>query len=308
MTENDTSSPQPATSALPDKPCAALSSDTHKEIIYRHALPIRLTHWINVLCLVVLLMSGLQIFNAHPALYWGNRSDADQALLSIDSEVTDTGALAGVTTVLDHQFDTTGVLGVSRDSYGNIQRRGFPTWSTIPGPQWLAMGRRWHFFFAWVFVINGLIYLLYSLLSRHLTRDLLPSWRELRRIGRSIVDHLLFRHPQGEAAQRYNVLQKISYVFVVFVLLPLTLLTGLTMSPWINAAFPQMLTLFDGRQSARTIHFIVAFSLVAFTLIHVFMVIVTGLWNNLRSMLTGRYTIKHAPERPVDAPSGRSRE
>ncbi len=81
-------------------------------------------------------------------------------------------------------------------------------------------------------------------------------------------------------------------MLVVFVLLPLTLLTGLTMSPWINAAFPELLTLFDGRQSARTIHFLVAFSLVAFTLIHVFMVVVTGLWNNVRSMLTGRYAIK----------------
>ncbi len=133
-----------------------------------------------------------------------------------------------------------------------------------------------------------------SLFSRHLSRDLLPSGRELRGTGRSVVDHLLFRHPQGEAARRYNVLQKISYGLVIFVLLPLTLLTGLTMSPWINAAFPALLTFFDGRQSARTIHFIVAFSLVAFTLIHVFMVVVTGLWNNLRSMLTGRYAIKHA--------------
>jgi len=239
-------------------------------------------------------MSGLQIFNAHPALYWGNRSDSDKALLAVDSEVTGSGGLVGITTIFGQRFGATGVLGVSRDSYGNIQRRGFPTWSTIPGPQWLAMGRRWHFFFAWLFVINGLIYVLYSLLSRHLSRDLLPTAHELRGIGRSVVDHLLFRHPRGEAATCYNVLQKISYVLVVFVLLPLTLLTGLTMSPWINTAFPQLLTLFDGRQSARTIHFVVAFSLVAFTLIHVFMVLVTGLWNNLRSMLTGRYAIKQA--------------
>jgi hypothetical protein len=143
----------------------------------------------------------------HPALYWGNRSDAEQALLTIDSEVTDSGGLAGITTIFGQRFGTTGVLGVSRDSYGNMQRRGFPSWSTIPSPQWLAMGRRWHFFFAWLFVVNGFIYVLYSLVSRHLTRDLLPSGHELRGIGRSIADHLLFRHPRGEAARGYNVLQ-----------------------------------------------------------------------------------------------------
>jgi len=115
-------------------------------------------------------MSGLQIFNAHPALYWGNRSDSDKALLAVDSEVTDGGALTGITTIFGYRFDTTGVMGVSRDSYGNIQRRGFPTWSTIPGPQWLAMGRRWHFFFAWLFVINGLIYVLFSVQPTSLQR------------------------------------------------------------------------------------------------------------------------------------------
>lgn len=304
MAENDAFPPKPTMPAPADKVSEASAGDHHQQLIYRHAVPIRLTHWINVLCLVILFMSGLQIFNAHPALYWGNRSDSGKALLSISSKITAGGELTGVTTIFGHHFNTTGVLGVSRDSYGNVQRRGFPTWSTIPGPQWLAMGRRWHFFFAWAFVINGLIYVLYSLLSRHLSRDLLPSWRELRGIGRSIVEHLLLRHPQGEAARRYNVLQKISYLFVVFVLLPLILLTGLTMSPWINAAFPQLLTLFDGRQSARTIHFIVAFALFAFTLIHVFMVVVTGLWNNLRSMLTGRYAIKQASGEPYDAQSG----
>jgi len=206
MTQRDLPSVEAAEPASAEKAGAASASDTHKEIIYRHRLPIRLTHWINVLCLVILLMSGLQIFNAHPALYWGNRSDSDQTLLSIDSEGTDSGTLAGVTTILDQRFDTTGVLGVSRDSYGNIQRRGFPGWSTIPSPQWLAMGRRWHFFFAWAFVINGLIYVLYSLLSRHMSRDLLPSWRELRGTGRSVVDHLLFRHSRGDAAKQYNVL------------------------------------------------------------------------------------------------------
>lgn len=266
--------------------------------IYRHTLPIRLTHWVNALVLVVLLMSGFQIFNAHPALYWGERSDPDQALMSMRAMQTDSGEMMGITAVLGHEFDTTGFLGASEDASGDMRSRGFPAWATLPSDQWLAMGRRWHLFFAWVFIVNGLLYALYSLFSRHLSRDLMPWWKDLRGIGRSLRDHLLFRHPKGEQARHYNVLQKIAYMAVMFVLLPLVVLTGLTMSPWLNAAFPELLTLFDGRQSARTLHFITAFLFVMFILIHVFMVVVTGLWNNIRSMITGRYAIKVSEEHP----------
>jgi thiosulfate reductase cytochrome b subunit len=132
------------------------------------------------------------------------------------------------------------------------------------------------------------------LFGGHVWRDLLPTGRQLRTIGRTAWDHLLFRFPKGEEARHYNVLQKLAYLVVVFGLLPFVLLTGLTMSPRMDAAFPQLLTLFGGRQSARTIHFILACSLIAFVLIHVFMVLVSGLWNNLRSMLTGRYAIEEA--------------
>jgi thiosulfate reductase cytochrome b subunit len=132
----------------------------------------------------------------------------------------------------------------------------FPAWATLPGVQWLAMGRRWHFFFAWLFVINGAIYVLLTLLSRHLWRDLLPTRWDLAHIGRSIWDHMRFRFPNGEEAKRYNVLQKLAYLVVVFGLGLIMILAGLTMSPRLDASFPFLLTLFDGRQSARTIHFV----------------------------------------------------
>ena len=202
-------------------------------------------------------MSGLQIFNAHPALYWGNASYFADPLVAIS---------------------------------------GFPAWATLPGSEWLAMGRRWHFFFAWIFVVNGLCYVAYSLWSRHLARDLAPTRGELANIGQSIKDHLLFRHETGEAATRYNVLQKITYLVVIFVLLPLAILMGLAMSPRIDTLFAGWVDWVGGRQSARTIHFIAAWLIVAFVLIHVFEVVITGLWNNLRSMITGRYRIP--PEAP----------
>jgi len=128
-------------------------------------------------------------------------------------------------------------------------------------------------------------------------RDLVPTREELRNIGRSFVDHLKFKHPTGEAAKRYNVLQKFAYLIVIFVLLPLVVLMGLAMSPRLDAVLTGWVDLFGGRQSARTIHFIVAWLLVAFVLIHVFEVIITGLWNNLRSMITGNYRVA-AEDRP----------
>ena len=257
---------------------------------YRHTVPVRVTHWINVVVLAILLMSGFQIFNAHPALYWGDRSDRDRAILSMGSDTQSNGAPRGVTRIAGWEFDTTGVFGLSTDGDGKVSARGFPAWITVPGGGWLAMGRHWHLFFAWLFVANGLLYAIYALSSGHLTRDLVPQKRDWRGIGRSIVDHLRFRHPQGEAALRYNVLQKLAYVFVVFGLGPLAVLTGLAMSPWIDSLVP-ITDLFGGRQSARTLHFIAAFGFVGFVLIHIFMVLITGVWNNLRSMITGRYDI-----------------
>lgn len=259
-----------------------------KERVYRHTLFVRLSHWLNVVCLFILTMSGLQIFNAHPALYWGDRSDRDSPLLSIRSVKTEDGDTRGITTILGHPIDTTGVLG-----YSNGTRRAFPSWATIPSAKWLAMGRQWHLFFAWVFVMNGLIFTAYTLISRHFRRDLKTTGKDLREIGKAINHHVRLRHPKGDEAKRYNVLQKLAYLGVIFGLAPLIVLTGLTMSPTIDTAFPSLLMVFGGRQAARTIHFIACFSFIGFIVIHVSQVILTGFFNNIRSMVTGWFVIKH---------------
>jgi thiosulfate reductase cytochrome b subunit len=264
------------------------STQPSVEQVYRHRLPVRISHWLNVPILIILIMSGLQIFNAHPALYWGDRSDRDQPLLSIRSIVNEQGKMKGVTTIVGHQFDTTGVLG-----YSDGMRRAFPAWATVPSARWLAMGRQWHLFLAWLFVINGLIFTAYALASRHVTRDLAPTRQDLRGIGKSIRDHLILQHPVGEAAKRYNVLQKLTYASILFIVAPLIVLTGLAMSPMIDAAFPWILTFLGGRQGARTLHFLACFSFVGFIMIHVLQVILTGFFNNIRSMVTGWFIVKH---------------
>lgn len=261
-----------------------------RDTVYRHPLPVRIAHWINLLVLVVMLGSGFQIFNAHPALYWGERSDPDRALLRLDAQRGPQGDLRGVTEVLGKRFDTTGVLGVSDGPGGRTEARGFPAWATIPGPRWLAMARAWHFFFAWLFVINGALYLLYLLASSERRRRFFPSRTELRHLGAAVREHLHWRRMREHALAGYNVLQKLSYVTVVLVLGPLVVLTGLAMSPWLNAVVP-LPELFGGRQSARTVHFLVASGFVAFFLVHVSMVLLVGPWNHVRAMVTGRLRI-----------------
>jgi thiosulfate reductase cytochrome b subunit len=258
--------------------------------IQRHSAFVRLAHWINAACLLFLLMSGLQIFNAHPALYWGKSSDFDHPILSLTAEASDSG-LRGVTQIGGRRFDTTGVLGAS-EVEGVPTARGFPAWATLPGPQWLAMGRLWHFAFAWLFVLNGLVFWSYAIARGHARHDLLPTRRDLAHLPREILDHLRLRFPKGEAAKRYNALQRLAYFVVIFVLGPLVVLTGLTMSPTMDSALPFLPWMFGGRQSARTIHFICAFSFLGFFAVHIAMVILSGTWNNLRSMITGRYAIE----------------
>lgn len=285
------SAPDDLTMNQGDVPAAQPVSAPAVERIYRHRLPVRISHWLNVPCLFILIMSGLQIFNAHPALYWGDRSDRGQPLLSIRPVTTESGEIRGITTILGHKFDTTGVLG-----YSDGSRRAFPAWATVPSAKFLAMGRQWHLFFAWLLVINGLLFMTYALISRHVTRDLAPTGKDLLGIGKAVKDHLVLRHPKGDEAKRYNVLQKLAYVVILFVVAPLIVLTGLTMSPTIDTAFPWLLTIFGGRQAARTIHFIACFSFVGFIVIHVLQVILTGFFNNIRSMVTGWFVVKHERE------------
>jgi thiosulfate reductase cytochrome b subunit len=260
-------------------------------LYYRHALLVRITHWVNASALAILLMSGLQIFNAHPSLSWGRSSYSNRApIFETGAATTADGRTIGTTRIFNHTFDTTGVLGVSRDA-GRQVAKGFPSWITIPSFPWLAMARHWHFFFAWLLVINGCVYLAFSFFSRHVARDLLPTSLDWRSIGRSIIDHVRLRHPTGAAAARYNVLQKLAYLAVIFVLLPLMILTGWAMSPRLDSLQSGWVDIFGGRQSARTLHFVVAWTLVLFVLVHVFEVLISGLWNNLRSMITGRYRV-----------------
>jgi thiosulfate reductase cytochrome b subunit len=261
--------------------------------IYRHTLWVRSWHWVNAISLLILLMSGLQIFNAHPMLDWGQVSNFDHPWVALDA-VDQGGKLHGVTTIAGHSWDTTGVLGVSRGVSGDPVARGFPSWATIPGLRDLGTGRHWHFLFAWLFVINGLLYVGYMVWSRHLTRDLWPTVADLKTIPASIWDHLRLKHAEGEAAARYNVLQKLAYLIVLYGLLPLMVLTGLTMSPGMDAAFPGLLWVFGGRQSARTLHFLSASGLVLFFLIHIFEVFAAGVVNEMRSILTGYFTIQPA--------------
>lgn len=275
-------------------------------MFYRHRLPVRIMHWTNVISFFLMLMSGLAIFNAHPHLYWGKDSHFATPLLSITTQPGPDGDPRGITRVAGHTFDTDGILGASRVN-GDAERssRAFPSWATIPGRQSLATARNWHLFFAWVFVLNGIVYVAYSIISGHLRRDLTPTAAELRTIGRSIKDHLRLKHPSGEAARRYNVLQNLTYLIVIFGLLPLIVVAGMAMSPRLDAMFGGgWVDLLGGRQSARTLHFVAALGLIAFVVVHVFEVIVTGLWNNLRSMITGSYRLPedHHPDQQEPAP------
>jgi Ni/Fe-hydrogenase b-type cytochrome subunit len=224
-------------------------------LVKRHRFSTRLWHWTNVLSLYVLFASGLGIFNAHPRLYWGQYgANFDQPWL----ELSRFGAL----------------------------------W-TLPSTYDLALSRRWHLSFALIFAFGLLAYMLWSLFNRHILRDLAFRRGELKpaHVWQGIRDHARLRFPTGAAALRYNVLQKTSYIGVIFILLPVMILSGLTMSPGMDAAWPWLVDLFGGRQSARSIHFIAAWLLFAFFLIHILMVLLAGPANELRSMITGWYRV-----------------
>ncbi len=270
-----------------------------REVIYRHAVAVRVTHWVNVLCLTLLLMSGLRIFNAHPALYWGKDGYRGMpAFLRIfGREDEETDEQVGYATIMGQTIVTTGVLGVSHDTEGRPVQQAFPDWLTFPGWAALALARAWHFAVAWLFVANGAVYLLFGIFAGHFRRDLVPTADQLRprNVGAEIWNRVRLRRPRGEAARRYNVLQKLSYLAVVFGLLPAMLLTGLTMSPAVTTVAPLLFDLFGGRQSARTLHFIFASLLVLFVLVHIVQVLAAGPINGMRAMITGRYAIRPEP-------------
>ena len=220
-------------------------------LILRQKRMTRITHWLWAISLFFLLLSGLQIFNAHPALYLGNESGFayDNAVLVIE---------------------------------------GFPSWATIPSTQDLATGRVIHFFFAWILVATLLLWFAASLRNRHLKKDLLPTAKDIRNLPQDVADHTRLHLVH---AVRYSPLQKLAYGGVLFVLFPLIILTGLSMSPGMNAVLPWLPELFGGRQTARTIHFAVMLLFVAFFVVHIAMILLAGPLNELRSIITGRYRL-----------------
>jgi Ni/Fe-hydrogenase b-type cytochrome subunit len=245
-----------------EEPVPAAPGMTLRRLAYRHRLPTRIWHWVNALTVFVMLMSGLMIFNAHPHLYWGQF-----------------GAN------FDHPWLT-------------FRGRPIPGWATIPSTYNLAAARRWHLAFAWLLVIGLTVFLVTSLINRHVQRDLAPTAEEVRprHIWHDIQEHARLRFPTGDAALRYNILQKISYIAVIFLLLPLMVLTGLAMSPAMDAGWPWLLDVLGGRQSARSIHFICAMAILAFILVHLTMVMLAGPINEISSMISGRFRVP--PERP----------
>ena len=252
-------------------------------LVFRQRLSTRLWHWVNAAALVILLMSGLMIFNAHPRLYWGEYgANFDTAWLEIGATASDRGLMR----IGPVRVETTGVLGVFTAGDGTVRRDAFPGWATIPATYNLAAARIWHLAFAWVLATGLLLYLVWSLVNGHIRRDLHITRREWApaALWQDVRAHLRLPLP---LQTRYNTLQKIAYAAVLFGLLPVMIATGLAMSPAMDAAWPWLSAVWGGRQSARSIHFIAAFALVAFVIVHIAMVVLAGPLNGLRSMITG---------------------
>lgn len=273
--------PALVTSQKENVPVAAPAS---QPLVYRTRLPVRIWHWVNALTIFVMLMSGATIFNAHPRLYWGKfGANYERAWFAIGHRGQE-----GYLYFSGIEIPTTGFLGWTEQS-----TKALPPLLTIPNYYSLAEGRQWHFFFAWVLVVSIVLFVIYAIFSRHLARDLALTREERRpaHLWHDIKEHARLRFPTGEAAKAYNPLQKIAYLGVIFVLIPLVILTGMTMSPNLNAAFPWLLDVFGGRQSARSIHFLCAAGFLGFILVHLLMVVLAGPFNELRSIITGWYRL-----------------
>lgn len=224
----------------------------------RHSALVRITHWITTLCFLALLVTGIEIVISHPRFYWGETGN----IL--------TPTLFKIPIPSSRALVPTGYGYVLPDQNG---------WS-----------RYLHFQAAWIAVLTGLLYAISILFTGHLRKNLLPRKADLswRGFATSIADHLRFKRPSAAEALSYNVLQRIAYLFVIFVLFPLVIWTGLAMSPAFVSAFPLAVTSLGGQQSARTLHFFVSVALVLFLLVHVIMIFLAGFQSRMRAMITGR--------------------
>jgi thiosulfate reductase cytochrome b subunit len=224
----------------------------------RHSALVRVTHWITTLCFLALLVSGIEIVISHPRFYWGETgNDLTPTLFKLPIPAS-------------RNFVPSGYGYVLPDQNG---------WS-----------RYLHFQSAWVVVFTGLLYVVFGIMNGHLRKNLFPGAADLswRAFSRSIASHLRFERPSEAEARSYNVLQRLSYLFVIFVLFPFVIWTGLAMSPAFVSEFPATVNVLGGQQSARTLHFFVSLSLVLFLLVHVVMVWLAGFWSRMRAMITAR--------------------
>jgi len=224
----------------------------------RHTALVRVTHWLTTACFLALLISGLEIVVSHPRFYWGESGNVL------------TPALFSLPIPSSRATVPTGYGYVLPDQNG---------WS-----------RYLHFEAAWVLVLTGALYVIWGALGGHFRTHLLPdaSDRSLQAFSRDLVRHLRFARPAAADAWSYNVVQRLTYLLVIFVLFPLVIWTGLAMSPAFVSAVPSTVTLLGGRQSARTLHFLLTLSLVAFLVVHVAMVWFAGFGTRVMAMITGR--------------------
>ncbi|HTJ24951.1 MAG TPA: cytochrome b/b6 domain-containing protein [Candidatus Limnocylindria bacterium] len=261
--------------------------------VYRHSLAARITHWLWALAILVLVMSGLQIFNAAPYLDASDKSDPSARVLAIGAAGSD-AAPVGVTTIFGRSFVTTGLLGFTDDGLGERAPRAFPAWLTLPGPQNLAEGRRWHFFFGWVLALAALGYGIAGLVRGDLRKLVLrPS--DLPALWPMQLYYLRLRK-RPPPYEEYNPLQKAAYTLVLFVLFPLVIVSGLALAPGVDSIAPWLTQLFGGRQFARLWHFVFMALLIGYFAVHLLLVLSTGAWNNVRAMVTGWYTSTAHPE------------
>lgn len=224
----------------------------------RHSAIVRITHWITTLCFFALLVSGVELIISHPRFYWGEEGNVK------------TPSLFDLPIPASRAAVKTGYGFVLPDQNG---------WS-----------RYLHFQAAWVAVFTGLLYACYGVVTRHVRKNLLPDGADLswRALSREILDHLRFKRPGEAEAWSYNVLQRLTYLIVIFVLFPVMIWTGLAMSPAFTSALPATVDVLGGHQSARTIHFFVTVFLVLFLLVHIVMICLAGFRNRMRAMITGR--------------------
>jgi thiosulfate reductase cytochrome b subunit len=224
----------------------------------RHSAFVRVTHWIITLCFFALLVTGIEILISHPRFYLGETgNDLTTPLFRIP-------------------------IPSSRDLV--------PTGYGYVLPDQNGWSRALHFEAAWIVVFTALLYGIFGLFTGHFRKNLFPAKADLswRRLSKAIAGHLRFERPSEAEAWSYNSLQRLAYLFVVFVLFPLAIWTGLAMSPTFTAAFPSSVILWGGKQSARTIHFFVSIALVLFLFVHIVMICLAGFWNRTRAMITGR--------------------